>query len=77
MANPQPDSKLRPVLYIGGGLAAVALILSGVMLVDASRTRFSEADRATSEAAVARMDAAQARANEARAQAQKRTYKGY
>ena len=77
MANPQPDPKLRPVLYIGGGLAAVALILSGVMFVDASRTRFSEAERAGSEAAVARMDAAQARANEARAEAQKRTYKGY
>ena len=77
MANPQSDSKLRPALYIGGGVAAVALILSGVMLVDARRTSVSDADRAASEAAVARMDAAQARANAARTQAQKRVYKGY
>jgi len=77
MANPQSEAKLRPVLYIGGGLAAVALILSGVMVVDASRTRFSEAERARSEAAVAQMDAAQARADAARTQAQKRVYKGF
>ena len=77
MAHPRPESKLRPVLYIGGGLAAVALILSGVMLVDAKRTSVSDADLARSQAAVAEMDAAQARADAARAAAQKRVYKGY
>ena len=77
MVKPQPESKLRPLLFIGGGLAAVALILSGVMVFDARRTSFSEAERAETAAAVAGMDAAQARANAARAEAQKRTYKGY
>jgi hypothetical protein len=77
MAKPQPESKLRPALYIGAGLAAVALILGGVMLVDARRTSFSDAQRAGSEAAVAEMDAAQARADAARAESQKRVYKGY
>jgi type VI protein secretion system component VasK len=77
MAKPQPPSKLRPLLLAGGGLAAVAVILSGVMFVDARRTSVSDADRAQSEAAVARMDAAQARANAARTEAQKRAYKGY
>lgn len=77
MAHPQPESKLRPVLLAGGGLAAVAAILGGVMLVDARRTSVSDADLARSEAAVAQMDAAQARADAARAESQKRVYKGY
>lgn len=77
MANPQAESKLRPFLLAVGGLAAVAVILAGVMLVDARRTSVSDAELARSEAAVARMDAAQARADAARAQSQKRVYKGY
>jgi len=77
MAKPQPESKLRPLLLAGGGLAAVAVILAGVMVLDARRTSVSEADLARSEAAVAEMDAAQARADAARAESQKRVYKGY
>lgn len=77
MANPQSVSKLRPVLIAGGGLAAVAVIVAGVMFADARRTSFSDAERAGSAAAVARMDAAQARADEARAESQKRVYKGF
>lgn len=77
MPNPQSVPWLRPFLLAGGGLVAVALVLTGVLFADAKRGSFSEAERATSAVAVARMDAAQARANEARAQAQKRTYKGY
>ena len=77
MPNPQSVPWLRPFLLAGGGLVVAALVLTGVMFVDARRTSFSDADRTGSEAAVARMDAAQARANDARAQAQKRTYKGY
>ena len=77
MATPQPESKLRPVLYIGAGLAAVALLLGGAVFADGLRTDFSEAEQAESAAAVARMDAAQAQANAARTESQKRIYKGY
>lgn len=77
MANPHSPPRLRPFILGGGGLVAVGLILSGVMVLDARRNSVSEADRTTTEAAIAGMDAAQARADAARAESQKRVYKGF
>lgn len=75
MANQDTAPRLRFLLFAGGGLVALGLMLSAVMFANGQRSAFSEADRAESAVAVARMDAAQARADQAREQAQKRVYK--
>lgn len=77
MANPQTPSKLRPFLFAGAGVLALALTLSAVIFAAQMRSSYSDADRAESAVAVARMDAAQARADQARIQSQKRVYRGY